>query len=226
MAQSFSLPTIQSARDLENFLGRARRVNDGSARLIASSGHLQAYVGVVFPRGLLDRTPTVLGLRVARVMDSPEFDVIVPLESLVFRLERALDGAVEGEPVVVNLPSPSPSIQWASITPPRDGWRRRLGVNTQLLKQAADEGVRAVAEALPENPGEAVVQKIRAEVWGQPLGKKKSIPWAAGFAADALGFLDEKTLGVHTVDNWVRLTSKHGYVLVKTQGEPEGLDEE
>ena len=95
-----------------------------------------------------------------------------------------------------------------------------------LIYSGAAKGVAQVSEALPEGAGEAVVQKIRAEVWGQPLGRKKSIPWAAGFAADALGFVDEKSLAVHSVDNWIRLTSKNGYVLVKVQGEPEGLDEE
>ncbi len=225
MPDTFSLPTRESAQDLLNFLGRARRVNDGSARLIAQDGFIQAYVGVLFPRGLLDRTPTVLGLRVARVMDSPSFDVVVPLESLAFRIERAIDAHTDG-PVDVGLPAQTPSIQWAAVTPPRDGWRRRLGVSSQLLGEVAAKGVAQVSEALPENAGEAVVQKIRAEVWGQPLGKKKSIPWAAGFAADALGFVDEKSLAVHSVDNWIRLTSKNGYVLVKVQGEPEGLDEE
>lgn len=225
MADTFSLPTLESAQDLLSFLGRARRVNDGSARLIAGDGFIQAYVGVLFPRGLLDRTPTVLGLRVARVMESPSFDVVVPLESLVFRIERAIDAHTDG-PVDVVLPAQSPSIQWAAVTPPRDGWRRRLGVSSQVLSEAAKNGVSQVAEAIPDNAGEAVVQKVRAEVWGQPLGKKKSIPWAAGFAADALGFVDEKSLGVHSVDNWIRLTSKNGYVLVKIYGEPEGLDDE
>ena len=225
MADTFSLPTLESAQDLLSFFGRARRVNDGSARLIAGDGFIQAYVGVLFPRGLLDRTPTVLGLRVARVMESPSFDVVVPLESLAFRIERAIDAHTDG-PIEVSLPAQSPSIQWAAVTPPRDGWRRRLGVSTQVLSEAAKNGVSQVAEAIPENAGEAVVQKVRAEVWGQPLGKKKSIPWAAGFAADALGFVDDKSLGVHSVDNWIRLTSKNGYVLVKIHGEPEGLDDE
>ena len=225
MPDSFSLPTLGSAQDLLSFLGRARRVNDGSARLIAQDGFIQAYVGVLFPRGLLDRTPTVLGLRVSRVMELPSFDVVVPLESLAFRIERAIY-AHAGGPLEVGLPAQTPSIQWAAVTPPRDGWRRRLGVSSQLLGEVAAKGVAQVSEALPEGAGEAVVQKIRAEVWGQPLGKKKSIPWAAGFAADALGFVDEKSLAVHSVDNWIRLTSKNGYVLVKVQGEPEGLDEE
>lgn len=226
MALSFRLPGAEPARDLVNFLSRARRVNDGAARLIASDGLLQAYVGVVFPRGLLDQTPTVLGLRVAQLSAPGEFDVIVPLESLVFRIERAIEQPLEGGEVEVGVPTESPSIQWAAITPPREGWRRRLGVNSALLAQAAQDGVAAVAKALPENPGEAMVQKIRAEVWGQPVGKKKSIPWAAGFAADALGFLGEKSLSVHSVGNWVRLSSKNGYILVKNTGEAEGLDDE
>jgi len=123
-------------------------------------------------------------------------------------------------------PAQSPSIQWAAVTPPRDGWQRRLGVSAAQLSEAAQAGVAQVAHSLPDSAGEAVVQKVRAEVWGQPLGKKKSIPWAAGFAVDALGFVDGKSLAVHSVDNWIRLTSKHGYVLVKTQGEPQGLDNE
>jgi hypothetical protein len=94
------------------------------------------------------------------------------------------------------------------------------------LADVAQQGVAQVASALPDAAGEAVIQKVRAEVWGQSLGKKKSIPWAAGFAADALGFVDGTSLAVHSVDNWIRLTSKNGYVLVKVQGEPEGLDDE
>jgi hypothetical protein len=225
MSDGFSLPTVESARDLLSFIQRARRVNDGAARLIVADGFLQAYVGVLFPRGLLDRTPTVLGLRVFRVMDHPQFDVVVPLESLAFRIERALDAHNDG-PVEVVTPAQSPSIQWAAVTPPRDGWHRRVGVSSAQLTEAAQAGVAQVAQSLPDAAGEAVVQKVRAEVWGQPLGKKKSIPWAAGFAADALGFVDGRNLAVHSVDNWIRLTSKNGYVLVKTPGEPEGLDNE
>ena len=225
MSHNFSLPTAESTQDLLSFIQRARRVNEGAARLIAQDGFLQAYVGVLFPRGLIDRTPTVLGLRVFRVMEHPRFDVVVPLESLAFRLERALDAHTQGA-VDVQTPTESPSIQWAAVTPPRDGWRRRLGVSSSQLADVAQQGVAQVAAALPDAAGEAVIQKVRAEVWGQSIGKKKSIPWAAGFAADALGFVDGKNLAVHSVDNWIRVTSKNGYVLVKVQGEPEGLDDE
>lgn len=218
MTTAITLTHPQAGPDLINYLNRARRINDGAARLIAEDSLLQVYVGVFFPRGLLDSTPTVLGLRVLEMSQPAQFDLVVPLEALVSRVERS---ATE-EGGAIRLPSPSPSLQWAAITPPREGWRKRLGVPGEALRQVAAEGVAQVKNALPDGAGEAIVQKVRSEVWGQDVPGKKGIPWGAGFAADALGFAGDRSLGVHTLDNWVRLTSKHGYVLVKT-GRP--LDE-
>jgi hypothetical protein len=211
MTHTLTFTTTQALADLANYLGRARRINDGAARVIATERFLQVYVGVFLPRGLLDATPTVLGLRVFELATPQNFDEVVPLEAFVSRVERAQESGEE-----LRLPSPSPSIQWQTITPPRNGWHRRLGISSEVLRTAALAGVDKVREALPENSGEAVVQKIRAEVWGAPVTEKKNIPTGAGFAADALGFLTDKSLAVHTVGNWIRLSSTHGYVLVKT----------
>ena len=215
MADTFTLTNRASAADLVSFCGRARRVLDGSARLIADGSTLAVYVGVLFPRGLLDKTPTVLGLRVVELAEPATWDVIVPLESLIHRIERALEQQ-PGSSVTVTVPQQSPSIAWAAVTPPRDGWHRRLGVSSDVLKEAASQGVSEVVRAIPESAGEAVIQKIRAEIWGQSLPTKRGIPRGAGLAADALGLLTERSLGVHTVGNWIRLSAKHGYVLVKT----------
>jgi hypothetical protein len=227
MSHQFVLASAAEAQDLVSYFSRARRVNDQSARLVASDGHLLAYVGVLFPRGLLDRTPTVLGLRVVGLVEPAQFDEVVPLESLVARIESALSAhGSAGGPVTITLPASSPSLSWASITPPRDGWRRHLGVKSEILEAAARSGVAEVAVAIPDGAGEAVVQKVRAEVWGKDLPKKKGIPLAAGFAADALGFLGDKALSVHSVDNWIRLSSKSGYVLVRSHVAPDFVDEE
>ena len=221
MTHTLRLTNPQALPDLANFLGRARRINDGAARVIATDRFLQVYVGVFLPRGLLDATPTVLGLRVFELAESMTFDEVVPLEALISRVERA-----QAEGGDLRLPSPSPSITWSAITPPRDGWQRKLGVSADLLRTAAEEGVTKVKEAIPDSVGEAIVQKVRAEVWGAPLGGKKKIPAGAGFAADALGFLTERSLSVHTVGNWIRLSAKHGYVLVKTGVPLDDWDEE
>jgi hypothetical protein len=214
MAHTFSLESDSARRDAIQFLERAARVNNGSARLIADGGALQVYVGVLFPRGLLDATPTVLGLRVFRLVEPSEFDVVVPIESLLHRLQVGID---QGE-ATTRVPAEVASLQWAAITPPKDGWRRRLSVHSDALKAAAASGVAQVAQTVPETVGESVLQKVRSEVWGAMLPEHKRIPAGAAFAADALGFVTEGSLTVHTLDNWVRVSSKAGYVLVKFVG--------
>ena len=214
MAHTFSLESDSARRDAIQFLERAARVNNGSARLIADGGALQVYVGVLFPRGLLDATPTVLGLRVFRLVEPSEFDVVVPIESLLHRLQVGID---QGE-ATTRVPAEVASLQWAAITPPKDGWRRRLSVHSDALKAAAASGVAQVAQTVPETVGESVLQKVRSEVWGGMLPEHKRIPAGAAFAADALGFVTEGSLTVHTLDNWVRVSSKAGYVLVKFVG--------
>jgi hypothetical protein len=87
-----------------------------------------------------------------------------------------------------------------------------------LAAAAAASGVAKVAETVPDTIGESVLQKVRAEVWGSMLPDHKRIPAGAAFAADALGFLAESALQVHTLENWARLSSKAGYVLVKFPG--------
>jgi hypothetical protein len=214
MAHTFSLESDSARRDAIQFLERAARVNNGSARLIADGAALQVYVGVLFPRGLLDATPTVLGLRVFRLVEPSEFDVVVPIESLLHRLQVGID---QGE-ATTRVPAEVASLQWAAITPPKDGWRRRLSVHSDALRAAAASGVAQVAQTVPETVGESVLQKVRSEVWGAMLPEHKRIPAGAAFAADALGFLTEGSLTVHTLDNWVRVSSKAGYVLVKFVG--------
>lgn len=214
MAHTFTLTSDQARLDAIQFLERASRVNNGSARLIAHDDGLLVYVGVLFPRGLLDKTPTVLGLRVFALASPAAFDCIVPLESLIHRLVVA----GENKESEIRVPAEVASLSWAAVTPPQGGWRRRLGVASSALSEAAAAGVAAVAETVPDVVGESVLQKVRAEVWGSGIPGHKRIPAGAAFAADALGFLTEKSLSVHTLDNWLRLSSRAGYVLVKFQG--------
>lgn len=222
MANTFSLESTQARLDAIQLLERAARVNNGSARLIAVGEFLQVYVGILIPRGLLDQTPTVLGLRVFRLLEPQTFDVVVPLDSLIHRLTVTN----EENGVETRVPAEVASLSWASITPPREGWRRRLSVSAEALTLAAEEGVKKVADVVPETIGESVLQKVRAEVWGGIIDGHKRIPAGAAFAADALGFLSEKSLSVNSLDKWIRLTSKSGYVLVKFPGGHDFGDDE
>jgi hypothetical protein len=214
MANTFALESPDARLDAVQFLERAARVNNGSARLIADGNHLQMYVGMLVPRGLLDQTPTVLGMRVFRLRTQQTFDVVVPIESLVHRLLVTQEENAEE----TRVPAEVATLSWASITPPREGWRRRLGVSSEALRSAAEHGVKKVAEVVPGTIGESVLQKVRAEVWGTMIPTHKRIPAGAAFAADALGFLGDKPLTVHSLGNWVRLSATSGYVLVKFSG--------
>src|ERR1700712_2425323 len=105
MSQSFSLVDSLSLGDLQVYLSRAGRVEDGSVRLIAGSGVLAVYVAVFYPAGLLDESPTILGLRTFALTDRESFDAVVPVRSLIERLSRLQSGIVDPTAAVeVSLP--------------------------------------------------------------------------------------------------------------------------
>src|SRR3954469_24649533 len=93
MGSSFTLADTPTLDDLQVFLARAARIEEGSVRLIAGSGVLAVYIAVFYPQGLLDESPTVLGLRTVALVPAdgtPDtFDVVVPVRSLLARIETA-----------------------------------------------------------------------------------------------------------------------------------------
>ncbi|TQO20977.1 hypothetical protein FB472_2637 [Rhodoglobus vestalii] len=221
MTGSFTLVDPQALGDLQVFLGRAARVDEGSVRLIGSAGVLAIYVSVLHPAGLLDQSPTVLGLRTFALASKATFDVVVPVRSLLARVDTAIeksDGAdgSNGAPVTVSLPMGVNTVTWAAITPPRGGWVAIDTVPCEVLEHAAREGIDEVAEAVPSGVGEAIVHKVRAEVWGRPLDNPDYLPAGVGFAAVSLGFVaDEENASVYESGAWTRVTTKRGHVLVK-----------
>jgi hypothetical protein len=218
MTGSFTLVDSLALGDLHVFLGRAARVDDGSVRLIGGAGVLAVYVSVLHPAGLLDHSPTVLGLRTFALTSKDTFDAVVPVRSLVGRVESALEDSTNssGEPVTISLPMSVSTVTWAAITPPRGGWVAIDSVSGEVLETAAREGIDEVAQAVPTGAGEAIVHKVRTEVWGRPLDDPDYLPAGAGFAAVSLGFLgDGDTASVYESGAWTRITTKRGHVLVK-----------
>ncbi len=220
MSRSFTLVDSLALGDLHVFLGRALRVEDGSVRLIAGSGVLAVYVAVLHPAGLLDESPTVLGLRTFAVTSQDPFDAVVPVRSLLARVEGQLEaaGAAVGEPVVVTLPLEVNSVSWAAISPPRGGWHTLEPVDSGALDTVARAGIDEVAAAIPTGTGEQIVHRVRSEIWGRPITGFDHIPGGAAFAALSLGFLgegDADAVPVYESGPWTRLTTKRGHVLVK-----------
>ena len=217
MSQTFSLVDSLSLGDLQVFLSRAQRVEDGSVRLISGSGVLAVYVAVLVPAGLLDDSPTVLGLRTFALTGADTFDVVVPVRSLIERLNRLQSEIVDpGAPVTVSLPMQVNTVTWAAISPPRGGWKSLESVEASVLESVAKAGIDEVAAAVPTGIGEQIVQRVRSEVWGHPIAGLEYVPAGAAFAGLALGFLGgTDPVRIYETGPWTRLTSERGHVLVK-----------
>ena len=224
MATSFFLTDAHDLRDLQVFLGRSGRLDDGSARLIAAGGVLAVYVAVLYPSGLLDRRPTVLGLRTFALAGREQFDAVVPVRALLERLAHLASGRAdrpEVEPVPVTLPPEAGTVAWAGISPPRGGWARVDVASTDLLERVAREGIDEVAGAIPSGTGEQIVERVRGEVWGRAIDGLDRVPAGAAFAAYSLGFLaPDDPVQVFETGPWCRLSSGRGHVLVRTTAEP------
>ncbi|MCU1442595.1 MAG: hypothetical protein JWQ59_745 [Cryobacterium sp.] len=220
MSHSFSLTDSHSLGDLQVYLSRASRVEDGSVRLMASGGVLAVYTGVLYPHGLLDSSPTVLGLRAIALAEPVDLDVVVPLRSLLDRIAR-LQSAPEapgGQPVQVPVPVDVSTAAWAGISPPRGGWQPHGETDAATLELAARTGIDEVAAAVPSGTGEQLVQRVRSEVWTRPVNGLDFVPTGAAFAAFSLGFLsDDEPVRLFQAAPWSRLSTSRGHVLVRTK---------
>lgn len=228
MSRSFSLVDPAALDDLDTFVGRAGQIEDGAVRLIAGAGVLAAYAAALYPIGLTDDTPTVLGLRTYAIDPSGEFfDAVVPIRSFLQRMESArlraakagtfesFAGATEDPPVDVNLPLEVNTVTWAGISPPRGGWHEVGSRPVEELASVAEAGIAEMAEAVPEAVGEQLVRRARAEIWGRPIEGLEHIPAGAAFAQFSFGFLGDDDVRLYESGPWSRLTTQRGHVLVK-----------
>lgn len=223
MSRTFTLVDSLALGDLHVFLGRALRIDDGSVRLIAGSGILAVYVSVLHPAGLLDESPTVLGLRTFALKGADgsegaeEFDAVVPVRSLVMRVEGMLSAVVDADaPITMSLPIEVNTVTWSAISPPRGGWYSLPPTDWRVLDAVGRAGIAEVAEAIPTGTGEQIVQRVRSEIWGRPIDGLEFVPRGAAFAALSLGFLGEgDTVSIYETGPWTRLTTRRGHVLVK-----------
>lgn len=217
MSQQLTLVDSASLGDLATYLGRAARIEDGSTRLIAGSGVLAAYTAAFYPAGLHDDTPTVLGLRTFALTDRAALDVVVPLRSMLDRLARLTASTGESSaPVTVSLPLEVNTVVWAAISPPRGGWLSLPDLPGSLLNSVAEAGIREVKEAVGTESGQAIVERVRREVWNRPIDGFEHVPAGAAFTAHALGFLAEgEDARVLETGPWTRLTTQRGHVLVR-----------
>lgn len=203
MSHPLRFPDAHAAQDAVTFAGRAATMGDGVVRLQARDGVLVMTAAPLAPRGLLDATPTVLGMRMLPIDPELECDLAVDAVRLT------LDGTAD-----VLLPETAVSPAWAGVSPPRTGWEREGALASDLLADLARRGSDEVATALPASPGEDAVRTVRAAVWGRPEEALGELPAGVAFAAHGLGFLAaSEPVSVWTAAGWRRLTLARGHVL-------------
>lgn len=207
MSARLIFPDPQAAADLLTFASRAIRLGDGTVRLRADRGVLVTTSAPLAPRGLMDATPTVLGLRVSAVDPELECDLVVEASALL----PAPDDAA-----AVVLPDVATSPAWAGVSPPRSGWTPTNEIDSAVLAARAQYGIAAVADAVPSDAGEDVVRLVRAQVWGPPDEALGGLPLGTAFAAFALGFIaGAEMAAVRTSGVWTRVTLARGHILVR-----------
>lgn len=217
MSSILTLPDAAAVNDLQTLLGRAARLDENaSVRLILDGGVLAVYVAVLHPRGLLDRGPTVLGLRTLAAEGGP-LDEVVPIRSFLARVDAALATATNG-PIATALPASVATVVWAAISPPRAGWQAMQPLDPAVLEAAARAGIDEVATAVPDGLGSDLVHRVRTEVWGRPIEGLDHVPAGTGFAAFSLGFLGDDPVQQYASGSWLRFTTRRGHVLVKQAG--------
>ncbi|GAA3770178.1 hypothetical protein GCM10022240_23100 [Microbacterium kribbense] len=209
MAQRLVFPDAYAAADLITFAGRAARAGDGAVHLRASGGTLVTAAAPLLRQGLLDSTPTIIGMRLLPV--DPELDCDLVVEAAL--LQIAHDDAEAVELPETAVPPPL----WSAAEVPRSGWSHAGTLDLAVLAERAQWGMSAVAHALPIDPGDLIVQAVRGKIWSAPDEDLGGLPRGVAFVARTLGFIgeDAEDVGVRTCGRWTRLTLRRGHVLLR-----------
>lgn len=212
MPETIQLSDVAARDDLRIFLERLLRSGQPDVRMISRGRALAVYGCTQAPRGITDTVPVVLVMRAFELGDTPDapVDATVAGRALLDRIARmGLAGRA------LEIPVSSPMAAWVGVLPPTAGWTAAGALDAASLSAVAAEGIRRVAAALPADPGEAVVHRVRASVWG--LEVAPGIPAAAAFAAEAMGFLnDADTADISRSLTWIRVSTTRGHVLVRS----------
>lgn len=210
--------SVNSVKDLQSFVTRAKTLDTTGVRFVVSGDVLAASVSVMHPAGLGDGVPIVIGLRTFALNfgDGPRFEVdsVFQMDAITDRTHRML--ASDSTDLV--LPPVEIAVTWTAMNAPRSGWRVAAVVDDAELRKVARNGIAAVADGLPTNPGAPVLAQARSAVWGELLGDTAQVEFPAGatLGAHSLGFLlprGETT--VSTAAGWIRLSSTGGHVLAR-----------
>lgn len=211
MAATLTFSDHATRDDLRIFLERLQKSGKPEVRLVTRGATLAVYGCTQAPVTITDSVPVVLVMRAFELATEPaeNIDVTVQGRALLDRLARL---GIIG--LALELPDVTAMAAWSGVLPPVAGWEPAGLVDAVSLAAVAEAGITRVAETLPQDPGDAVVHRVRSAVWGAEIAP--GIPAAAAFAAEALGFLSEEPARVTRTLTWTRLTTPRGHVVVRS----------
>lgn len=215
MNSQFVLVDEQSARDLQSYLTRAKRLDpEGLVKISAFGKLLAMYVAPIFAVGLMDESPTIIGLRTSELAEDAEIETMVPIQAILDRLARLFDSGATA--FVVEVPPSSQRAAWAGIAAPRSGWVETDSIKEQELTEIARAGIKEAQDTLPTSVGGPIAARIRGEIWGRGITAHTRVPTGAAFVLAGLGFMTEgETVSIYETDRWVRLSTDFGHVLAR-----------
>jgi hypothetical protein len=208
LANSFLLTDPATRSDLEKFLNRAKKLDsNGAVRLKAFGEVLTATVAPIYNSSILGNDPTILGMRVAKLSEPSDGDVVASLGSILERLA--------GKDLELSWPPSREVVPWAGISPPQSGWEHLGEISAIEISEIAKAGIEEVAASVPQDTGANLVQRVRSNVWGRSFGEF-GLPQGVCFGLVGLGFLENgQEVKVYANQNWRRLSSSFGHVLTK-----------
>ena len=212
-ADTLPLTDAAQAKDLATLLSRARHLDEQAAVRLQSRGAvLAAWVPVMTSATLLDELPTVIGMRAVHLARPTVCDLTVPAAAVLERLAR-LEAKGWPNPLLLTAPPVTVAPAWAAAMPGSSGWVHRGQVSDQRLDQIARAGAEALEQALPKDPGQALVTTVRARIWGDP--QDEGFPAGAAFGAAVLGFLGGGQSTLYAQGPWARLSNARGHLIAR-----------
>lgn len=212
MTSQLQLLDQASRDDLRVFLERLGRVGQAEVRIVTRGSVLAVFGCTQAPAGLLDAVPVVLVLRSISLSAAPDSDVDVTVYGRAL-LDRIARMGADG--LALEVPDAVVAASWAGVLPPTAAWQAAGVVDAASLATVAAAGIERVASALPQDPGDALVRKVRASVWGAEIAP--GLPASAAFAAEAMGFLRGETEArLAKTLTWTMMSTSRGQVLVRS----------
>lgn len=210
MSLSAQLKNTEALADLRVFVERSLQSTDGVIRFTCGDSTLRVTVCTFSPFGILDSSPTVLGMRIFAEESGATFDAVGSARAILDRIAHLEPGELS-----IGIPPMRETATWVGVEPPKQDWRQIAEIPAATLNGVALAGIAEVADAVPEQPGEVLVRDVRQKIWGAPFDPMPEMPRSVAFTGHMLGFFTHPSNAlIYESGRWMRVSTPSGHVLL------------